>query len=208
MRAVCLTLLALLIGCRHSLVAHPAKSGPPVPKAAVSGGYDGLWVIHPGARLYILSFAPPPFHLELERQVKEDGTITLLSNQVFAAAGKTIPELEKEIEDFYRPGIRTNMIIHVYGAPKRFYSVQGQVVSPGRQILMDGTTVAGAIQAAGGFCPYASRSRVQVKRSGATYRISYNKALKNPGADMEVLANDQIFVPRSLWGKFLEGLEE
>src|SRR5437773_8139850 len=33
--------------------------------------------------------------------VKQDGTVTLLSNRVFAAAGKTISELQQELRDHY-----------------------------------------------------------------------------------------------------------
>src|SRR5512133_158881 len=49
----------------------------------------------------------------VEERVKEDGTITLLQNQTFVAAGKTRRQLEKEIRDRYVPKFYVNMTVSI-----------------------------------------------------------------------------------------------
>ena len=82
----------------------------------------------------------PPF----EEKIKEDGTITLLLNQTFKAAGKTRGELEKEIRERYVPRLLQYMTVTVK-QQDRWYYVDGEVKSPNRQIYNSRITVLKAI---------------------------------------------------------------
>ncbi len=90
----------------------------------------------------------PPF----EEKIKEDGTITLLLNQTFTAAGTTPGDLAKEIRKRYVPDYFKNMTVTVKQQEStRWYYVDGEVKSPNRQIYNSRITVLKAIASAGGF---------------------------------------------------------
>jgi len=73
--------------------------------------------MRPG-EVIMISFAQPdgkelPFNIK----IRDDGTVTLLSNKVFIAAGKTTRELEKEFFNQYGPKLFPNTVID---PPARF----------------------------------------------------------------------------------------
>lgn len=134
--------------------------------------------------------------------IKADGTINLILNQKFVAAGKTPGQLETEIRDRYVPKIFRNMTATVRPVNEsRIFYVGGEVRSPGRQMYIPGITVLKAIQSAGYFTDFANQKKVRVTRAdGKTSLImDCKKALKDPSKDMEVYPNDTIIVPRSLY---------
>ncbi len=140
---------------------------------------------------------PAPF----EGKIKEDGTITLLLNQPFTAAGKTAGELEREIRDRYVPKYFKQMTVTVKtDQSAQWYYVDGEVRQPTRQVYTTRITVLKAIASAGGFTDFAKKTKVQLTRlDGRTLKIDCNKALKNPALDLEVYPGDTIHVPRRLW---------
>jgi protein involved in polysaccharide export with SLBB domain len=137
----------------------------------------------------------PPF----EERVKTDGTITLLNNQTFVAAGKSRGELEKEIRVRYVPSYYVNLTVTVKAA-ERFYFVDGEVKVPNRYAVSGETTVLKAIASAGGFTDFAKKSRVRITRSGGqTFTVDGEAAQENPSLDLPVYSGDKIYVPRRLW---------
>jgi len=136
-----------------------------------------------------------------EIRIKDDGTITLLLNQTFAAAGKTIGQLEKEIRARYVPAYYINMTVTVKQQEgTRFYYVGGEVKAPGRQVYVSRITVLKAIQSAGDFTDFAKKTKVQLTRvDGQNLIVNCIKARKDPSLDLEVYPGDKIHVPRSLW---------
>lgn len=137
----------------------------------------------------------PPF----EERVKDDGTITLLMNQSFHAAGKTRSELEKEIRARYVPGYYVNLTVTVK-PQERFFYVEGEVRLPSRQLHPGDITVLKAIASAGGFTDYANKRKVRLLRAnGQTAIVDCVAVLDNPQLDLPVNPNDKIHVPRRLW---------
>ena len=61
--------------------------------------------------------------LRLIGKVKDDGTVTLIYNRVFHAAGKRTGELGKEIRDFYVPAYFINLTVTVRISADRFFYV-------------------------------------------------------------------------------------
>jgi protein involved in polysaccharide export with SLBB domain len=136
-----------------------------------------------------------------EGEIKPDGTITLLLNQTFKAAGLTRTQLEQKIRDNYVPRFYKQMTVSVKVTKEtRFYYVGGEVRSPGRQIYLSRLTMTKAIQTAGDFTDFAKKSKVQLTRAGATKPIIVNvvKAMQDTTLDVEIYPGDKIHVPRRI----------
>jgi protein involved in polysaccharide export with SLBB domain len=168
-------------------------------QAAVEPDYHTR--ISPGEAITI-TFADIPYHVPpIEERVKEDGTITLIQNQTFEAAGKTRRQLEQEIRERYVPRYFVNMSVQVTRRENTlFYFVGGEVRNPGRQVYLGAMTVMRAIQSAGDFTDFASRRRVQLTRAnGKVETINARDAQRDPSRDLPVYPGDSIHVPRSMW---------
>jgi protein involved in polysaccharide export with SLBB domain len=131
-------------------------------------------------------------------KVREDGTITLLLNLPFVAAGKTSGELEREIRAAYVPRYFVNMTVTVM-MQNGFYFVDGEVKTPNRFPYQGKTTVTKAIASAGDFTDFANKRKVKLIRTdGRVLVIDCIKALSDPSLDLEVYPNDKIHVPRRI----------
>lgn len=175
-------------------MAPPANPAPPV-KADTTDTVDYL---HAGDMVTV-NFSDLPYQQpSIEQRIRNDGTITLIQNQTFNAAGKTTGELEKEIRDRYVPKFFVNMTVSVlHSKESQFYYVGGEVKTPGRQVYISRITVLGAIKSAGDFTDFAKKTNVQLTRAdGRTFRINCKQALKNPKLDLEVFPGDNITVFR------------
>jgi protein involved in polysaccharide export with SLBB domain len=158
--------------------------------------------LYPGDAVVLQVFESPTTRqpcIDVMDVVDDDGTVALLSNQVFTATGKTYSELEKEVADYYAPRYFKNATIRLYTTDPPMYFVRGKVKSPGAWTRKRSTTVPRAIQSAGGFTEFANKSKVQLNRGDHRYVINCLKAQQDPSLDMSVLGADQIFVPRSFW---------
>ena len=130
--------------------------------------------------------------------IKEDGTIRLIQDQVFVAAGKTRNQLEKEIHDRYVPDFFKTLTVMVgYQPQSQFYNVGGEVKLPNRQVYIGSLTVLGAIRSCGDFTDFANKKKVELTRAdGAKFVINCVKAQRDPKLDLEVFPGDRIWVPR------------
>lgn len=137
----------------------------------------------------------------MEQSIRDDGTITLLYNQTFHAAGKTTGQLAKEIRQRYVPAYFINLTVTVaHQSQTRFYYVGGEVKAPGRQIWIGPITVTRAIQSAGDFTDFANRKRVKLVHSdGRSQTVNCVRALQQPDTDPQVYPGDKITVPRKLF---------
>jgi protein involved in polysaccharide export with SLBB domain len=183
---------SFLSGCQTSQPAFPQSGNGPTTDLAPIGLRAG--------ELVTVTFSDlvnpvPPF----EGRIKEDGTITLLLNQTFTAAGKTNAELEKEIRDRYVPRLFVNLTATIR-VHDRFFYVDGEVRQPSRQEYRSDITVLGAVAAAGGFTDFASTKKVQVIRANnQKVKVNCEKARENPELDLPIYPNDRVIVPRRLW---------
>jgi len=166
------------------------------PRASTEAKWE---TIRPGDAL-LISFAdsPVPVISPVEERVKEDGTIRLMENLTFTAAGKTHSQLEREIHDRYVPDYYKKMTVSV--RPKtetQFYFVDGEVKASGRQIYISRTTVLRALASAGGFTDFARKTDVTLTRvDGRVLHVNCKKAQSDPRLDLEVYPGDKIWVPR------------
>jgi len=145
---------------------------------------------------------PIPQTVPGEDQIKQDGTITLLQNQTFTAAGKSRTELEKEIRKRYVPDYFKSMTVTIKKKEQtQFYYVGGDVRVPNRQIYIGKMTLTKAIQSAGDFTDFGNKHKVILTRpDGRSATYDCKKILTNPAKypDPEVFPGDKIFVPRRI----------
>lgn len=183
--------------------ASPAASPGVADAGALSPlGADGSFdTIRIGDYLTITFSDLPYLQAPIDERVKEDGTITLIQNQTFVAAGKTRSQLEKEIRERYVPRYFVSMTVSVrHKEATQFYFVGGEVKGPGRQVFISRMTVTKAIQSAGDFTEFANKRKVKLFRSnGKVETIDTIKALKDPSLDPEIYPGDKIHVSRKIF---------
>lgn len=132
----------------------------------------------------------------IEQRVREDGTITLPYDQEFHVAGRTLLEIEDEIQERYVPQYFTRMTVTIK-LEERYFYVRGQVRARGRHVYSGTMTILKAISAAQGFTDFANEKKVQLQRAdGRTETVNCIDARKNPEHDLPLYPGDQIFVPR------------
>ncbi len=195
--AVCGLLIAglWLAGC-HTHASK--KSSTPAPGNPVEGSNLQPDVFIAGDSLTITFSDLPNLTPAFQAKLKEDGTITLLLNQTFTAAGKTRGDLEREIRERYVPRLFKYMTVTITRETQTlFYYLDGEVKGPARQIYVSRITVLKAIASAGGFTEYAKKKAVKLTRlDGRKVTINCVKALDDPSLDLEVYPGDKIYVPR------------
>ncbi len=181
---------------QKSAVVVPAPPASPEGSTALEN--RELDMIHPGDTITItISDLPIPVG-PMDERVHEDGTITLLQNQTFTAAGKTFGQLAREMRERYVPAYYRTMTVSI--KPKdqtQFYYVGGEIKLPNRQVYIGRLTVLGAIRSCGDFTDFARKRHVELIRAdGHKFFINAVKALQDPSLDLEVLPGDRIYVPR------------
>jgi polysaccharide export outer membrane protein len=165
--------------------------------AGQPGANDLLHMIHVGDDLTV-AFNDQQIQ-PISDQVKQDGTITLIYNKPFHAAGKSIGELQQEIQKAYVPSYFKYLTVTIK-TQERFYSIGGEVRAPGRQAFVSHMTVLQAVDTAGGFTDYAKKKSVLLIRSNGTHETeNCVKALEDPKLDLEVYPGDKVHVPKRIW---------
>jgi polysaccharide biosynthesis/export protein len=182
-------------------VAAPTAVSPAVSAAAPNVDGPEPEVFRVGDSLTIIYSDLPQITPPFEGKIKEDGTVTLLLNKAFTAAGKTAGELEKEIRAYYVPNYYKYMTVNVKTVEStRWYYVYGEVRAPNRQIYTSRLTVLQAIASSAGFTDFANKKKVKLTRvDGRSLIVNCVKAQDNPTLDLEVYPGDKIYVPRRIW---------
>ena len=134
----------------------------------------------------------------IEELVRQDGTITLLLNQRFLAAGKTRGELEQEIHKFYVPDYYKQMTVYIKPADRWFF-VDGEVKVPSRCLYIGPMTVKKAIASSGGFTDYAKRAKVKLIHPDGSSEIIDCRPKSDPRKDPPVYPGDTVRVPKRFW---------
>ncbi len=149
-----------------------------------------------GQSISVLLSDYPSGPAKYDQKVAENGEIVLHLNQKFTAVGKTPTQLQTEIRDRYVPQYYPRMTVLVT-QEGQFIFVQGYVERDGRYPYSSDMTVMKAISTAGGFNPFARKTKVEVTRlNGQTVIVDCEKAKKNARFDLPIYPGDRINVPR------------
>lgn len=194
-----LTVTVVDVGCRSVLSKHKESvaSGPvfaDLPPSPDNPEVD-LEKMRPGDEIAINFAQPGEGELPFIGKIRDDGTVTLLSNKVFTAAGKTAREFEKEVHASY--GLKLYQIGETDPPP---IEVSGEVTTPGKRPFSGPLTILKAIESAGGFTERANKRKVKIIRADGTFLlVNCVKARADARLDVPVYPADQIFVPGRLW---------
>lgn len=181
----------LFTGCLSDGVNNPPPPGgngsrPPV-------DYDRFRV---GQSISVVLSDYPSGPAKYDQKVAENGEIVLHLNQKFSAVGKTPTQLQTEIRDRFVPQYYPRMTVLVT-QEGQFIFVQGYVERDGRYPFSSDMTVMKAISTAGGFNPFARKTKVEVTRlNGQTFIVDCEKAKKDARYDLPIYPGDRVNVPR------------
>jgi hypothetical protein len=87
---------------KEAVASEPVFADLP-PSTSEQHEMEEEFVMRPGDEIVIHFAQPGGKDLPIVGKIWEDGTVTLLSNKVFMAAGKTAREFEKEVYSQYGP---------------------------------------------------------------------------------------------------------
>ena len=185
MRRRCFTWIGLLAAIAP-IAACTGTTAPPLP-ASHANAEATAYRLGLGDKVRISVFGEPD--LSGEFQVSRSGTITVPLVGEVPANGQTAQELEVALTERYRSGYLRDPKISVEVYDFRPFFIMGEVEKPGRYPTQEGTTIVGAIAAAGGFTYRANTKYVFLRRAGDSqeYRV-------DPNSPIEVLPGDVIRV--------------
>jgi len=173
-----------------------AASQPDNPAAEGANAKPGSEILQVGQTL-IISLTDTGVKIEpFVQKIRPDGTVTLLQEKTFEAAGQTRSQLETNIFHTYVPDYYKHMTVTVTLEGQSFW-VDGEVKTPNGYNYTGPITVLKAIATAGYFTEFANKRKVQLTHAnGRIEIINCLKAQKNPKLDLEVFPGDKIRVPR------------
>ena len=165
------------------------------------------YVIEPGDVLIAeaANFNSPIRFANGDQTVKPDGTMTLGKYGRVVAAGKTVPELQAEVQSLVEsqteeaPG---PIIVRLLGWESKVFYVLGEVNSPGAYPYSGRETVLDAIIAAGDLTDRANRHNIILSRPSApddcrtVLPICYNQIVQlgDSSSNYQILPGDRVFV--------------
>lgn len=137
---------------KQAIAPEEDESIEPIPQAAQidrSAPRGPLYKLSPGDKLLISIYGED--HSIRAVDITASGTLSYLSVNGLPVNGKTIPELrdilERELSKYYREPI---VNITLIGTTGRFFTIFGEVQTPGRLPMLGDTTLLQAIAQAGG----------------------------------------------------------
>jgi protein involved in polysaccharide export with SLBB domain len=230
---ILITILGILLGCREGLLYPDDKKldesqrperpteaySPPLPEAADHRDMPVLQQRNPRYRLRYgdvieLKFPLTPEFGQEKVTVQPDGFISLVGIEDIHVEGRTAEELNKLIKDAYSTVLRDPVIqIKLLEFEKPYFVVGGHVKTPGKYDMRGGTTVAQAVNIAGGISMGAKTSKVLLFRNVSdawvrVVQVDLKKVLQNGdiAEDMPLNPGDMIYVPQTLYFKMKDWL--
>jgi polysaccharide biosynthesis/export protein len=169
---------------------------------------DWRYQLHSGDSLTIIFPLTPEFN-QLVVAVQPDGYITLQGVGEVPAAGKTLPEFRKLLQEAYAKIVSPQAItVELKDFEKPYFLVGGEVGHPGKFELRSDTTVAAAVAIAGGFKDTAKHSQVLLFRrvsdewmEAKTLDLKKMLSAGNLSEDPHLRPGDMIYVPKNAISK-------
>jgi protein involved in polysaccharide export with SLBB domain len=180
-----------LSGC-VTPVSRTATEETMVPPVLVLAPGDAVEISFPGAT-----------NLSGIRRIGPEGAITMPIIGPVQATGKTVAELETELERLYDKELNDKDIVVALAGSANVVYVTGLVGRPGRVGLDRPMTAMEAILEAGGFLPNANMKKVAISRyegtENVTFVINLDPLFKGgPVSKFYLHPRDVIFVPKKI----------
>jgi polysaccharide export outer membrane protein len=134
--------------------------------------------------------------------VRPDGKISLPLIGDVQAAGQTATQLTEAVTDklkiYYKEPAQVTVIVSQVNSYVIY--VLGEVRTQGKQVVRSGTSFLQAISLAGGFTPFASTSKITLRRRSSAGKetiipIRYKDVLTDQQANLVLKSGDTIIVP-------------
>jgi polysaccharide export outer membrane protein len=192
--AFAVVVCALTAACGDRAVAPYPVSQPPPPSDAAVG---------PGDLFDVRVFGEPT--LSANYEVASDGSINYPMVGVVQVAGKTPPQIEKELQARLANGYvkSPSVSVRVTDYRSRRVSIFGQVRSPGTFAYSENMSIVEAISKAGGFTGMAKKNAVRITRKGGDGVESIVVAVEDIGQgrapNFLLRPGDVVFVPERLF---------
>jgi polysaccharide biosynthesis/export protein len=191
----CSLLFPLLYAC--SAPVAPSPTALPAQEDEVLG-QD--YVIGPEDSVEVQVWKNPD--LSRTVTVRPDGKISLPLIGDVPAAGQTATQLTEAVTEklktYYREPAQVTVIVNQVNSYVIY--VLGEVKTQGKQVVRSGTTFLQAVSLAGGFTPFASTSKITLRRRGSAGKetaisIRYKDVLTGRQANLVLKPGDTIIVP-------------
>jgi polysaccharide biosynthesis/export protein len=169
--------------------------------------WSGRYRITPSDVLELTFPQVPEFDQTL--MVQPDGYITLRAAGEIRVQGRTLPELQQQLYEAYEPILRDPSITIVLKEfEKPFFTIAGEVKTPGKFELRGALTLTQALAVAGGFTGEAKSSQVVLFRRFSADLLEVKQidvgamySRRNLDEDHLIRPGDTILVPRSLFSR-------
>jgi polysaccharide export outer membrane protein len=134
--------------------------------------------------------------------VRPDGKISLPLIGDMPAAGQTVTQLTEAVTEklktYYKEPAQVTVIVNQVNSYMIY--VLGEVRLQGKQVVRSGTTFLQSIALAGGFTPFATTSKITLRRRDSTGKetvipIRYKDVLNGQQANLVLKSGDTIIVP-------------
>ncbi|HKA86231.1 MAG TPA: polysaccharide biosynthesis/export family protein [Haliangiales bacterium] len=194
MRLRALALWMAVAGCADAAGGPYPTSGPPPAADSAVGPGDVFDVRVYGEAALTAAY-----------EVAVDGTINFPLIGVVEVAGKTPPQIEREIETRLADGYikRPSVSVRVTDYRSRRVSVFGQVRSPGTFPYTENMSIVEVISRAGGFTAMAKKNSVRVTRgTGATterIEVAVEEIGQGKAPNFLLRPGDVVFVPERVF---------
>ncbi|MFK3796370.1 MULTISPECIES: polysaccharide biosynthesis/export family protein [unclassified Pseudomonas] len=196
--------------------AGRALVGKPLPPERIHAGDTLRIVRNTGESPSISAFTANSIYELTLFPVLNDGTFSYPYIGSVKAAGLTVPQLTKVLEEKLAPVYReTALTININQAPSNVVFVGGAVRNPASLPVPVVTNLEQALVGAGGLNPDADARLVALLRPGddglyKTYFFDYSKLLYasggGPAAPVLLQRGDVVFVPKSSVGNRIDGV--
>jgi polysaccharide biosynthesis/export protein len=154
-----------------------------------------------GDILEIVTWKEPDFSRE-EILVRLDGKISFPLLDDVQAAGKTPPELQRQIENGLKQYVAApNVTVTVRNAASQRFYILGEVTNTGEYPLVKDLTVLQAFALAGGFTEWASKKEIILFRKeggkDTVIQVNYRDLIRDKDfrQNVRIQADDTIIVP-------------
>jgi polysaccharide biosynthesis/export protein len=191
----CSLLFPLLYACSAQVVSSPT-SMPSQEEEALSQDY----VIGSEDSVEVQVWKNPD--LSRTVTVRPDGKISLPLIGDVPAAGHTATQLTEAVTEklkiYYKEPAQVTVIVSQVNSYAIY--VLGEVHTQGKHLVRSGTTFLQAVSLAGGFTPFASTSKIALRRRGSAGKetsmsIRYKDVLAGYQANLVLKPGDTIIVP-------------
>jgi polysaccharide export outer membrane protein len=164
------------------------SSGPAAPPLPVSASASPEYLLGPGDKIRVLVSGLD--NMTNEYTIGDSGVISLPYVQTIQASGRTLSQVQHEIEaKLAQQQILRNPIVNVDSVTLRPFYVMGEVQKPGEYAFRPGTTVESAVAMAGGFTYRAYKSQVTITRM-----VNGRPITGSAGQSAPVMPGDRILV--------------